>query len=70
MNKWTELTCSHTGERCYRMLHASGLPIYVWPKEGYVSAYAVFATDYGAIDTANRDPKSGKTVELPAGIAH
>ncbi len=70
MSKWTEYTCSHTGERCYYMLHASGLPIYVWPKEGYVSSYAVFATDYGAIDTTYIDPETGKTVELPAGIAH
>lgn len=70
MSKWTEYTCSHTGERCYYMRHASGLPIYVWPKEGYASSYAVFATDYGAIDTAYIDPKTGKTVELPAGIAH
>lgn len=70
MSKWTELTCSHTGERCYYMRHASGLPIYVWPKDGYASSYAVFATDYGAIDTAYIDPESGTTVELPAGIAH
>ena len=70
MSKWTEYTCSHTGERYYYMLHASGLPIYLWPKAGYVSSYAVFATDYGAIDTAYVDPESGKTVELPAGIAH
>lgn len=70
MSKWTEYTCLHTGERCYYMRHASGLPIYVWPKEGYVSSYAVFATDYGAIDTAYIDPETGKTVELPAGIAH
>ncbi|MBQ7038384.1 MAG: insulinase family protein [Clostridia bacterium] len=70
MSKWTEYTCSHTGERCYYMRHASGLPIYVWPKEGYASSYAVFATDYGAIDTAYIDPETGKTVELPAGIAH
>ncbi len=70
MSKWTEYTCSHTGERCYYMRHASGLPIYVWPKAGYVSSYAVFATDYGAIDTAYIDPETEKTVELPAGIAH
>ncbi len=70
MSKWTEYTCSHTGERCYYMRHASGLPIYVWPKEGYVSSYAVFATDYGAIDTAYIDPETEKPVELPAGIAH
>ena len=70
MSNWKELTCSHTGERCYYLLHKSGLPLYVWPKEGYASSYAVFATNYGAIDTAYLDPDTGATVELPAGIAH
>ncbi len=70
MRNWQEITCTHTGERCYCLQHASGLPIYVWPKEGYTSSYAVFATNYGAIDSAYVDKASGKTVELPAGIAH
>lgn len=70
MSNWREITCVHTGETCYCLLHSSGLPIYVWPKTGYASSYAVFATNYGAIDTAYIDPKSKKTVELPAGIAH
>ena len=70
MSNWKELRCSHTGERCYYLKHHSGLPLYVWPKEGYVSSYAVFATNYGAIDTAYIHPDTGETVELPAGIAH
>ncbi len=70
MSNWKEITCRHTGETCFFMRHRSGLPIYVWPKAGYASAYAVFATNYGAIDTAYCDPESGETVELPAGIAH
>ena len=41
-----------TGEECVRIDHPSGLPIFVWPKKGYQSAYAVFATRYGSIDTA------------------
>ena len=32
-----------TGEECVRIDHPSGLPILVWPKKGYQSAYAVFA---------------------------
>ncbi len=68
MSNWKQLVCSHTGERCWFLLHKSGLPIYVWPKEGYASSYAVFATNYGAIDTAYLE--NGNTVELPAGIAH
>ena len=70
MSNWEALTCQHTQETCYYLKHRSGLPIYVWPKEGYVSSYAVFGTRYGSVDTAYIDPQSGKTVELPAGIAH
>lgn len=59
-------------ERCIRIDHPSGLPIFVWPKEGYQSAYAVFATRYGSVDTAFTVRMDGedKTVEVPAGIAH
>ncbi len=70
MREWKLLQCRHTGEQCYFLEHASGLPIYVWPKEGYASTYAVFATKYGAIDTAYVSGDTSKTVELPAGIAH
>ena len=31
-----------SGERCVRIDHPSGLPIFVCPKPGYQSAYAVF----------------------------
>ncbi len=70
MSEWKTMQCNHTGERCYFLQHSSGLPIYVWPKEGYASAYAVFATKYGSIDTAYLSADTNKVVELPAGIAH
>ena len=57
-----------TGEECVRIDHPSGLPILVWPKKGYQSAYAVFATRYGSIDTAFTTEQGPVTV--PAGIAH
>ena len=57
-----------TGERCVRIDHPSGLPIFVWPKPGYQSGYAVFATRYGSIDTAFE--QDGVKTEVPAGIAH
>lgn len=57
-----------TGETCVRIDHASGLPIFVWSKPGYQSSYAVFATKYGSID--NEFEVNGKTIEVPAGIAH
>ena len=68
MAEWKELRCARMGECCYYLKHASGLPIYVWPKRDYTTAYAVFATKYGAIDTACL--ADGNTVVLPAGIAH
>ena len=68
MAEWKTLCSSRTGECCYFLKHASGLPIYVWPKQNYATAYAVFATKYGAIDTMT--VVNGETVTLPAGIAH
>ena len=38
-------------EKYYEIDHKSGLKIYVMPKENYNSAYAIFGTDYGSIDT-------------------
>ncbi len=69
MADWKEIRSQRAGESCWFLQHASGLPIYVWPKQDYVTAYAVFATKYGAIDTAcvNGD---GEAVTLPAGTAH
>lgn len=57
-----------TGETVTRVDHPSGLTVYVWPKEGYRSHYAVFGTYYGSIDAAFT--LGGKDVEVPAGIAH
>ena len=48
------------------MTHQSGLPIYVFPKK-MTSTYALFATDFGAVDNA---PLLGGKLECPDGIAH
>ena len=68
MNKRTVFESPRTGDRVTRIDHASGLTIYVWPKEGYASGYAVFGTRYGSIDTVF--DIDGKRTEVPAGIAH
>ncbi len=70
MAEWKTIRCQRTGETCYFLQHASGLPIYVWPKQDYATTYAVFATDYGAIDTACLTDGVGEPVLLPAGTAH
>lgn len=48
--------------------HASGLPIYVFPKE-MTGTYALFATKYGSLDTTF-SVGEGKPVTVPDGIAH
>lgn len=57
------------GERYYLIQHPSGLRIYVYPKPGYQSTYAVFGTKYGSVNTSfqveGQDP-----VTVPDGIAH
>lgn len=68
MSNRTEFLDPRTGERVVRIDHASGLPIYVWPKAGYQSCYAVFGTSYGSIDTVF--DIDGQRTEVPAGIAH
>ena len=57
-----------SGECCVRIDHPSGLPIFVCPKPGYQSAYAVFAVKYGSVDTTFVE--DGREVEVPEGIAH
>ncbi len=68
MCKWQAVSNARLGETYYHRRHSSGLPLYVWPKEGFRTTYAVFLTKYGAID--NAFVENGETTVLPAGIAH
>ena len=58
------------GEKYYKIKHTSGLTIYVFPKENYSTAYAVFGTKYGSIDTIFKKAGDEKFTEIPEGIAH
>lgn len=57
-------------EKYYKIKHTSGLDIYVFPKENYSTAYAVFGTKYGSIDTVFRKSGEENYTEVPEGIAH
>lgn len=48
--------------------HKSGLDIYIAPKKGYSSQYAIFGTKYGSID--NTFMVDGEKLTVPHGIAH
>jgi len=56
-------------ESYYVIDHPSGLTIYVHPKEGYRSAYAIFGTNYGSVNTKFR-VDGGDVITVPDGIAH
>lgn len=64
----TEFSSSLLGERYVRVLHKSGLSIYVFPKQ-LTTTYALFAVNFGSIDNAFCE-SGGKRVDLPDGVAH
>lgn len=55
-------------EKYYEIEHPTGLRVFVWPKEGYNSTYAVFGTPFGSI--YNHFTADGKEIKVPDGIAH
>ena len=60
---------SDIGESYVKAVHSSGLKIYILEKPQYNSAYAVFGTKYGSIDTCFSVGDGEKTT-VPEGIAH
>ncbi len=65
--KKIEYTSALLREKYTYIEHASGLPIYVFPKK-MTNTYALFATKYGSLDTSFS--MGGKPVTVPDGIAH
>ena len=63
-----EVKSETLGEKYYEIQHKSGLKIYVWPKEGYNTAYGIFGTPFGSI--YNHFTVNGEEVRVPDGIAH
>ncbi|MCQ2513479.1 MAG: insulinase family protein [Ruminococcus sp.] len=64
-----EIKSERVGDSYYKINHPSGLTIYVYPKEGYNSAYAIFGTKYGSINTSF-SLDGGNKITVPDGIAH
>lgn len=65
-----EIVSSILNEKYYEIDHSSGLKIYVMPKENYSSAYAIFGTQYGSIDTRFKRSDKNEWTQVPEGIAH
>ena len=47
----SEIKSERAGDSYYKIDHPSGLTVYVYPKEGYNSAYAIIGTKYGSVNT-------------------
>jgi len=58
------------GEKYKKVQHPSGLNILMYPMEGFVSAYALFATNYGSVDETFKTQSDEDFITVPAGIAH
>lgn len=65
---WETITIDKAAETVYFGVHPTGLPMYVLPKKGFSSAYAVIGTRYGSVD--NDFAVDGEQLHVPAGIAH
>ena len=66
---WEAIQDSALEETYYRCKHPSGLEIQVCTKPGYSSAYALFSTKYGSIDTAITH-NDGTVTQIAEGTAH
>ena len=57
-------------EEYFYMKHPAGLDIYVYPKKGYSSKYAILGTDFGSINNKFKLKNQPSFTEVPDGIAH
>lgn len=48
----------------------SGLKVMLYPMKGYSTAYALFGTKYGSIDTCFKTDQDEDFLEVPEGVAH
>lgn len=53
---------------CEKLVLENGLTLLCAPMPGYAGVHAVYGTNFGSVDRAFT--QNGKTVKLPAGIAH
>ena len=70
MNRTEIIRSELAGESCLYCKHPTGLDIFIKEMEGYHSAYALFATKYGSINTRFRLRGEADFAEVPEGIAH
>ena len=65
-----KITSSLIGEEYFYMKHPTGLSIYVHPKRGYSSNYAIIGTNFGSINNKFKVKDQKSFTVIPDGIAH
>lgn len=70
MNIIKEVKSERIGDQYYEIEHASGLKIFVYPKENNSTTYAVFGTKYGSVDVCFKTSDETELNKVPEGIAH
>ena len=53
-----------------RCKHPSGLTVLLYPMKGFSTAYALFGTNYGSVDTCFRKKGEPSFTTVPEGLAH
>lgn len=61
---------SRLGESFIRVKHDSGLNICLYPMPGFSTAFAIFGTRYGSVDTTFKTNEDADFITVPEGIAH
>lgn len=61
---------NHSDEKIFYKKHKSGLSIYIMPRKGYSSNYAILGTKYGSVDSEFIVPGENEVTKVPDGIAH
>lgn len=69
MAEYRTIRYDRLGETLYEYDHPSGLKAFLVKKPGYNKKTALFATDYGSIDTFFKK-SDGQVLQVPDGIAH
>lgn len=65
-----EVKSSRLGDKYFSVEHSSGLKVFVYPKKGYNSTYAIIGTKYGSINTSFKSCGKCEITKVPDGIAH
>lgn len=65
-----EIKSERIGDKYYMTKLDNGLKIFIYPKEGANSTYALFGTKFGSINTSFRHQNEKEIIRVPDGIAH